>query len=146
MDPLLTDAAIGFAAGGTGQLISNVFGFGKQLVSGLSNAADRRTEAQSKADEAFAKTHKGRFPGWLTGTIFIMVVFSAFYGIYLTGLNNMPTTIGTSKEPWLNLFGIFRVGGGVVYNTVEGMVIPEYIERGTILVLSAITAIKAFKT
>jgi hypothetical protein len=157
MDQILLDAAAGFAAGGVGQIVSNFFKTINTSVNGLSQAAiqnraaereEARKDTQQFADNyaATQEAARNRFPGWLTGTVFILIVLSAFWGIYLAGFFNMPTSIVEEKEPWLNLFGILKVGGGWAVHAVEGLAIPDYFSRGVIMVLSAITAIKAFKT
>jgi len=157
MDQLITDAALGFAAGGLGQFASNFFKTLNLSVGGLADAAiknrtaereEGRKDAQQFADN-YAATQgaaKERFPGWLTGTVFILIVLSAFWGIYLVAFARMPTSIIEEKEPWFNLFGLIKIGGGWAVHAVEGLAIPEYFSRGVIMVLSSITAIKAFKT
>lgn len=144
MDPLLLDAAVGFAAGGTGQMVSNVFKLGQSLVKGLSAAASASREEDRKDNDQLIKA-AGRFPGWLTGTVAIIIVVAGFGGIFITAYNEMPTSLVEAKEPWLNLFGFIKFGGGWVVHTVEGLAIPDYFSRGVIVTVSAIMGIKAFK-
>lgn len=153
METLVADVLTGAAIGGGGQVVSNVFRLGLEMVKGLTvaNAAER--EQERKDQSLYAKLYvqkqtaaKGRFGGLLTGIVFVLIVIAAFYGIFYAAATGIPTNVIQEKEPWLNFFGILKIGGGYVVQTMEGLVIPVYIQRGAIMVVSAITAIKATKT
>lgn len=144
MDPALASVGAGFLAGGAGQTVANMFRLASSVIKGWSDATTQRSE-QDRKDQQLRDEKAASHAGWITSFIFILVVVSGFYGVYYSASQNIPTTVMTEKDPWLNVFGVLRLGGGQLVNTVEGLVLPDYFSRGILMVLGAITGIKAFK-
>ena len=88
----------------------------------------RRWPAEEKSRDAAAK----RFPVKLTSVIVLIVFISIYLLPYLVGIiqalsgDVILTTIVSEKAPWLNIFGLIKLGGGLILQEASGIVqIPE---------------------
>lgn len=145
----LTEIAVGAGIGGALQLISEVFKMGGGLIGSLRDVAMANNEqarlnaeATTKAQNAAAK----RSPVWLRATLAIIVFFPAFMLPFYVGWLEMPTSIVQDKEPWFNLFGVLKFGGGLVITEAQGFVQAPYFGQTVRVVGSAIFAVGAVST
>lgn len=148
MNPVLEIAA-GALAGGGLQVVSEVFKMGGSLISGLRDSAIANneqyrlnTEARQASMDAAAK----RSPSWLRGTLGVIVFVSAFVFPFYAGWLDVPTSIVSNKEPWFNLFGIIKAGGGVVVTEAKGFVQGEYFGSTVRAVAGAVFGVGAVST
>ncbi len=145
----LTEIVVGAGVGGSLQLISEVFKMGGGLIGSLRDVAISNNE-QSRANvEATTKAHDAaakRSPVWLRAVLAIIVFFPAFALPFYVGWLEMPTSIVQHKEPWLNLLGVVKFGGGLVVTEAQGFVQAPYFGQTVRVVGSAIFAVGAVST
>ena len=152
MDTLLQDVAIGGLGAGGLQLTANLFKTADTFIKGMSSVAlshrQQDLKERQQFDSSYAEKQEAaskRFGGLITGIVFTLITLAAFYGGFYVIINDLPTSVILTKEPWFNLFDIIRIGGGPKAETLEGWVIPDWWGRVVVMMMSALTAIKAAK-
>ena len=145
----VTEIAVGAALGGSLQVASEVFKMGGSLIASLRDVAISNNKqaranvaATTKAQNAAAK----RSPVWLRAVLAIIVFVPAFLLPFYAGWLEIPTAIVENKEPWLNLFGVVKFGGGLVVTEATGFVQSPYFGQTVRVVGSAIFAVGAVST
>ena len=128
----MTELAIAGGLGAGFQIASEVMKVAHQAVDihkgfiAAQNTEYRKNLAvETEAANAAAK----RSPIWLRATLSIIIISAAFVLSYVNGWAGTMTSIVTQKEPWLNIFGLLRFGGGTAVKEAHGFVLtPEFWE------------------
>jgi 4-amino-4-deoxy-L-arabinose transferase-like glycosyltransferase len=150
---MISDTAINFltgaGVGGAFQVASEVFklgGKGLQMFGQLAAARDERAMEVLKLENDAANQAAKRFPGWLSGSLALIAFFSFFVLSYTNGWFGVNTTVQYMKEPFLNLFGLLRLGGGPGFKEVSGFVLPPEMGQAVMMIAGGVFGIKAVKT
>ena len=126
----MTELAISGGLGAGFQIASEVMKIGHQAVDihkGLLAAQNKEYREnlalETKAADAAAK----RSPIWLRAILAIIVFTAAFIFSHINGWTDTVTSVVTDREPWLNLFGLLRFGGGTAVKEAHGFVLtPDF--------------------
>ncbi len=136
MEPVTTLAA-GAAAGGLFQIISEGFTLVSQFSAQqhkqlLASSEEGRKWLEAESAEAELAAKRGRTAGWLTASIALIVIISAFILSFVTGLIDataldMPTSIVSEGEGFSLLWGLIDTGPELVVTEAKGWVQgPEF--------------------
>jgi len=124
------ELGIGVAAGGTLQGISEVFKLlrgGLNVLGSQAAAANRDSLAAARLQNDSANDAGRRSSVWLRGSLGLIVIVSGFLLVHLNGWLDVKTSLTYAKEPFLDLFGFLKIGGGMGVKVLEGVVlIPEF--------------------
>jgi hypothetical protein len=131
----IAEVGVGVLAGGGLQFVSEGMKIVGKLVSGLSAAAIASDEAKMKLAAAESESQDKaakRLPWKITSAVVLIVIITIYLLPYLVGYleaildTDITTTLVSEKEPWLNIFGLIKLGGGLVLQEASGIVqIPE---------------------
>ena len=131
----IAEVGVGVLAGGSLQFVSEGMKVVNQLVSGLSAAAIAKDETRMKLADAESKLQDAaakRLPWKITSAVVLIVIITIYLLPYIVGYleaildTDITTTLVSEKEPWLNIFGWIKLGGGLVLQEASGIVqIPE---------------------
>lgn len=149
MNEVITNIAAGAAAGGVLQIISEAM----KVVHTLADVAINTTKANNaqyranaEAENKTANDANKRSNPILRATIAIIVFVAAFWLIFINGWVGTETSLITQREPWLNLFGILRFGGGEKVLPASGFVMPIYFGQTVQVIAGFIFGIMAVRT
>ena len=131
MTPAVTEILVGMGAAGLAQGVSEILKLGHgilDITKGLISAQNAEYRANLAEESKTADAAAKRFPFWMSGTIAITIIMSAFVLVHINGWLDITTSIVSYIKPWLNL-GILRFGGGAKVVEAQGVVIfPEFWE------------------
>lgn len=67
----------------------------------------------------------------------LIIIMVAFGGLLLVAIieKEIPVTQFTEREPWFNLFGLIKLGGGMDSISATGFVIPDYMRFSVISIV-----------
>ena len=79
-----------------------------------------------------AESRGSAFGRWFA---IIIILSVGFGGLIYSAASDIPVTQIIEKEPFLDLLGLIKIGGGQGIVKAEGFVIPEYVENSIISII-----------
>ena len=106
-------------------LASLVLGwYGEQKKQQAADIHARDMAARQSANDA-----EKRGGSALRMIVALVIICVSFGGLILAQHTGMGVSQIFTKDPWLNLFGLVKLGGGKEVITATGFVLPEYVKR-----------------
>jgi len=126
----VAEVAVGAAAGGTFQMISEVVKLGQSSLLTIRDLAVSQNEQARKNLEAVTKERNAaakRSSAWLRGTLAIIAFVAAFIFPFITGIIEVPTSIVQEGQGGGLLWGLIEFGGKMKVTEAHGFVMgPEF--------------------
>lgn len=149
MDEAIINMGVGALGGGILQYFSEGMKVTQMLAQNAIDTmkANNQTYRQNIAEESKTADAAGkRSTPWLRATLAITVFLVAFVGLWINGFVEIPTSLITEKEPWLNLFGILRFGSIHEVTTASGFVMPPYFAATVQAITGFVFGVMAVRT
>jgi len=113
-------------------------------------AESKKQQAQDLHEERLAATNSANAASKRGGStlrllVAMIVMIVAFGGLIYAAYAKIPVTQFIEKEPWLNLFGLIKLGGGMTAETATGFVVPDYVKYSVISIVHFIFGMAAGK-
>ena len=126
-------------------LISLVLGwFGEQRKQAQADLHEERMAAKDSADSA-AKRMPSGIGAALRMFVAAIIIIVAFGGLLYVSDSDKGVTQFFTKDPWLNLFGIIKVGGGMEAINATGFVLPDYVKYSVLSIVHFLFGMAAGK-
>ncbi len=126
-------------------LASLVLGwFTEQKKQQQSDLHEERMASKDSADAASKRMPRG-WGAALRLLVATIVIVVAFGGLIIAMQGHHGVSQIFDKEPWLNLFGILKFGGGKDVIMAEGFVIPDYMRYSVISIVHFLFGMAAGK-
>jgi len=103
--------------------------------------------AKFKVQDESANHASKRGGAGIRMAVALIGIIVAFGGLLLVALieRDIPVTQFTEKEPWFNLFGIIKLGGGMDSISANGFVTPDYMRYSVISIVHYLFGMAAAK-
>ena len=102
--------------------------------------------ALADASERSANEANKRGGAGLRMAVALIIIIVAFGGLLVVGLmGDIPVTQFVEREPWLNLLGLLKLGGGTQTLEATGFVIPDYMRFSVISIVHFLFGMAAAK-
>jgi len=126
-------------------LISLVLGwFGEQRKQAQADLHEERMAAKDSADSA-AKRMPSGVGAALRMLVASIIIIVAFGGLLYVSDSDKGVTQFFQKDPWLNLFGLVKIGGGMEAINATGFVLPDYVKYSVLSIVHFLFGMAAGK-
>ena len=126
-------------------LISLVLGwFGEQKKQQQADIHEQLMAAKDSANDA-AKSMPSGIGAVLRMFVASIIILVAFGGLLYVSDSDKGVTQFFEKEPWLNLFGLIKLGGGVEAISATGFVLPDYVKYSVLSIVHFLFGMAAGK-
>ena len=106
-------------------------------------AADNHALSMALKDSANAAEKRGGSA--LRMIVALVIICVSFGGLLLAQHSGVGVSQIFTKEPWLNLFGLVKLGGGKEVVTATGFVLPEYVKYSVLSIVHFLFGMAAGK-
>ena len=122
-------------------LASLVLGwYGEQKKQQAADIHARDMAARQSANDA-----EKRGGSALRMIVALVIICVSFGGLILAQHTGVGVSQIFTKEPWLNLFGLVKLGGGKEVITATGFVLPEYVKYSVLSIVHFLFGMAAGK-
>jgi hypothetical protein len=149
MNDMMVNFLSGAGIGAVAQGLSEVLKLGHGVVDMFKGVLQANNEAYRQnvaAEQAAFDAAAKRGTPWLRGTLAIIAFVAAFGLSYVNGWVGTGTSVLTDREPWLNLFGLLKFGGGMKVVEAQGFVLPPEFWQTITIITGAIFGIMGVRT